>query len=314
MPPAARSKSPPKGQAAKGEGAADDGKNGSENVEAKAALAPPKAKAAPKPLGKKMRDGYWQGNLKLFKPNGRGIYEYLNGDKYDGTMVEGKRQTEAKGNNRKAKYTWANGAKYIGQYEKHKCHGEGKLWFPDGSSISAQWKMDKTTLTDFEFKNGDVYTGEISTWKMDGTGTLKLKNGDVYNGKFSQNMFNGPGEYCCRSGDVYTGNFVNGKPGPLGSRGESGPGEGWITFHNGDVYYGPFDSAVPHGKGQLRFADGDVVDADFDQGRWESTHVYGNGDRHTGPFHLCEPEGSGRIVFRSGGESGTRVSAPGALL
>ena len=34
-------------------------------------------KVPPKPQGKKMKDGYWQGNLKLFKPQGKGVYEYL---------------------------------------------------------------------------------------------------------------------------------------------------------------------------------------------------------------------------------------------
>jgi hypothetical protein len=38
-------------------------------------------------------------------------------------------------------------------------------------------------------------------------------------------MFNGEGEYLCHSGDSYVGNFVNGKPGQLGSRGETGKGE-----------------------------------------------------------------------------------------
>ena len=131
-------------------------------------------KVPPKPQGKKMKDGYWQGNLKLFKPQGKGVYEYLNGDKYDGTMHEGKRQTEKSGNNRKAKMWWANGARYVGQFKDNCCHAEGKLWFPDGTTVSApNWKRDMTTVTDLQFKNGDIYTGEISTWKLHGSGSLR---------------------------------------------------------------------------------------------------------------------------------------------
>ena len=131
-------------------------------------------KVPPKPQGKKMKDGYWQGNLKLFKPQGKGVYEYLNGDKYDGTMHEGKRQTEKSGNNRKAKMWWANGARYVGQFKDNCCHGEGKLWFPDGTTVSApNWKRDMTTVTNLQFKNGDIYTGEISTWKLHGSGSLR---------------------------------------------------------------------------------------------------------------------------------------------
>jgi hypothetical protein len=263
--------------------------------------APPKAK----PLGKKMRDGYWTGNLKMFKPHGKGVYEYFNGDKYEGTFSEGKRQTDSKGDNRKAKFTWANGAKYVGQFFAGRCHGEGRLWFPDGTKFFSQnWNKDVVKLESFEFDNGDVYSGEISTWKLQtlhDTGCLKVKNGDVYTGHFSNNLFNGVGEYQCRSGDFYKGTFVDGSPGPMGSRGENGPGEGHSTFPNGDVYYGEFDSGVPHGKGQLRFADGDVVEAEFDRGRWTGTHIYGNGDKHTGNFHLNEPEGGGHIEFRTGG-------------
>lgn len=88
---------PPKKPAAKKAPKKDSPTDG-----ANAAPGPAPAKEAQeKPLGKKMRDGYWQGNLKLFKPNGKGIYIYNNGDKYEGTMVEGRRQTDAKGNNRK---------------------------------------------------------------------------------------------------------------------------------------------------------------------------------------------------------------------
>jgi len=266
-----------------------------------APAAPAPAKKAPaKPLGKKMRDGYWQGNLKLFKPQGKGIYIYNNGDKYDGTMVEGRRHTDAKGNNRKAKFWWANGAKYVGQYVKHRQHGEGKLWFPDGTTLNTNWKNDLSAVTDFMFKNGDVYTGGISTCTMHGAGCLRLKNGDIYTGEFSNNMFHGQGEYKSRSGDVYKGNYAKGKPGPLGSRGESGPGAGSMTFASGDVYYGEFDSGIAHGRGQLRYADGDIVDTEFVHGRWQGTHTYGNGDQHTGGFYLNEPEGGGRILFRSG--------------
>ena len=296
--PAARSKSP-----AARKGAAKQDAQGADGAKAPAPAPAPakKAPAKPKPLGKKMRDGYWQGNLKMFKPVGKGIYEYNNGDKYDGTMVEGKRQTDAKGNNRKAKYWWANGARYHGQYAAHRQHGEGKLWFPDGTVLNTTWKKDMASVTDFEFKNGDVYTGELCTWKMDGAGCLRLHTGDIYTGKFGNNLFNGQGEYLSRTGDVYSGNFANGRPGPLGSRGESGPGEGFMTFPSGDVYFGEFDSGVPHGKGQMRYADGDVVDAEFVHGRWQGTHTYGNGDQHSGGFLLNAPEGSGRIVFRAGG-------------
>ncbi len=72
----------------------------------------------PTPQGKKMRDGYWQGFLKLFKPVGKGVYEYNNGDKYEGTMVEGMRHTDAKGANQKAKYRWNNGARYYAYVKK----------------------------------------------------------------------------------------------------------------------------------------------------------------------------------------------------
>ena len=48
------------------------------------------------------------------------------------------------------------------------------------------------------------------------------------------------------------------------------------------MYYGEFEAGVPHGRGQLRFADGDVVDTEFVLGKWFGTHTFGNGDRHTG--------------------------------
>ena len=107
--PAARSKSPTNKNAQP----AKTSENAAPSADHAAVRAPAKkVPAKPKPLGKKMRDGYWQGNVKMFKASGKGVYAYNNGDTYEGTMVDGKRQTDAKGNNRKAKYTWANGAKY----------------------------------------------------------------------------------------------------------------------------------------------------------------------------------------------------------
>ena len=105
----------------------------------------------------------------------------------------------------------------------------------------------------------------------------------------------------CRSGDYYKGTFLNGSPGPLGQRGEVGPGDGYMTFANGDVYYGEFEAGVPHGSGQMRFGDGDVVEVEMTQGRWSGTRMNGNGDEHRGSFLLNEPEGSGRIIFAKGG-------------
>ncbi len=64
--------------------------------------------------------------------NGKGIYIYKDGTKYEGEFVE--RQAHGKG---VCKYT--NGDFYIGEWQNHTFHGKGTIHFNNGDKISGVW-------------------------------------------------------------------------------------------------------------------------------------------------------------------------------
>ena len=53
-------------------------------AQVKDAAAARKAAQQQKDLGKRVARGHWTGNVRMFKPEGRGVYTYDNGDVYDG--------------------------------------------------------------------------------------------------------------------------------------------------------------------------------------------------------------------------------------
>jgi hypothetical protein len=78
--------------------------------------------------------GPWKNNLKHGK---KGSYRWLDGDRYEGEYVDGKR----KGN---GTYFWANGEKYEGEWENDKRNGVGVLYDAENNiKLKGNWKNDE---------------------------------------------------------------------------------------------------------------------------------------------------------------------------
>lgn len=92
-------------------------------------------------MGKKYKEGYWTGPSKLFKPHGKGTFTYDTGDIYVGMMFNGLRQTD-KAAEKNAKYTFANGALYKGEFLKNRFNGTGRMQFMDGTARNLVYKAD----------------------------------------------------------------------------------------------------------------------------------------------------------------------------
>ena len=69
---------------------------------------------------------------------------------------------------------YANGHKYVGQFERDERHGFGR----------------------YTSSNGDVYEGEFVRDKRCGKGVYRMANGAVYEGEFKNGMPNGTGSTC----------------------------------------------------------------------------------------------------------------------
>ncbi len=69
----------------------------------------------------------------LLAGNGKGIFTYPDGAKYEGEFVN----NEKKG---LGMFTWPNGAKYEGEFDEGTANGRGTEYGPDGSKVrSGVW-------------------------------------------------------------------------------------------------------------------------------------------------------------------------------
>ena len=132
----------------------------------------------------------YEGNYKLGKKNGNGIFYYLNNDKYIGEFKDDKEQ----GN---GKYILSNNiCKYDGQFKNGLYDGQGVLSDDEGNKI---------------------YIGGFKKGKYNGKGTLyrKKENGEgveiIYFGDYIMGRKNGYGKVIYKNGDIYEGGFKNDK-------------------------------------------------------------------------------------------------------
>lgn len=154
--------------------------------------------------------------------NGKGIYTWDSGDKYDGEFKNG----FFHGN---GTYLYSNGNKYIGQWKNNKEHGIGVFTLSSGDRYEGEFKNGnfdgQGILTSI---SGDIYKGEFKDNQSNGYGVLKYNNGDEYAGNWKENKFNGQGIYNYFEGDKYVGNFKDGLK----------SGEGTYTYTNRDIESG----------------------------------------------------------------------------
>ena len=113
---------------------------------------------------------------------------YKNGDVYEGSFVNGKR--EGKGT-----YIFKNGDKYEGEFKAGMKDGYGKYSYSNGNVYEGNWKDDEKngqgvyyflTHNDFEelrtkeiTKVCNIYKGDFKDGKFEGNGIVTFKNGDI---------------------------------------------------------------------------------------------------------------------------------------
>lgn len=109
---------------------------------------------------------------------GEGRIAWLNGDRYEGALVNGQKQG-------RGSFTWANGQRYDGEWSEDRINGVGIL----------------------HYTNGDRYEGEFRNGQPHGKGTYTLHNGDVYVGAWLNGNKHGQGRLTWVGGDYWEGEF-----------------------------------------------------------------------------------------------------------
>ena len=90
----------------------------------------------------------------------------------------------------KGKLTFANGAKYEGQFVANRIEGHGTFTWSSS---------DKKT-----------YIGDWLDGKMQGTGCMMFEDGSCYEGGFKNHKREGVGKFTFASGAIYDGEWLDG--------------------------------------------------------------------------------------------------------
>jgi len=133
--------------------------------------------------GKSPKTSRFIGNKINGKKEGKGIYFYTNGCKYEGYFKNDKK-------NGVGIFYYNNGDKYEGNFEEGNYEGKGI----------------------FYFNNGDRYEGNFEKNKYSGKGKYYYHNGDIFDGYWMDDKKYGEGIYFYKNGDKIIGKYYNGKP------------------------------------------------------------------------------------------------------
>ncbi len=156
--------------------------------------------------------GVAEGGFVDDKRTGRGIYRFVNADRYEGQFLNGKRDgigfyVEGE---RVFVEEWDDGIR-INRSE-----------IPGGLKAYEAGKNRR-----HEYDNKDVYVGMMIDGKRVGFGVERFINGETYEGTFLDDKRHGKGIATYANGDVYEGKFANGlKDGPGLYRSTNGRFEG----------------------------------------------------------------------------------------
>jgi len=192
-----------------------------------------------------------------------------------------------------ARFEYANGDVYEGEWRKCRRDGRGKMMFNNGDVYEGDWKEDvREGHGRLIYKNGDFYDGEFKNNEREGKGKMSYKMGHIYEGDWKHNHKEGQGIIVYTNGDVYEGEWAN----------DQIEGEGKMVFMIGCMYEGHWESNYITGKGKMLYPNGNIYD-----GEWKETQregkgkmLYANGDVYEGNWEQNKREGEGTMVYENG--------------
>lgn len=228
----------------------------------------------------------YEGEFVKGRRTGKGILTWANGDKYEGDFIEGKRTG-------KGVLTWANGDIYEGEFVEGKRSGKGTLTLVSGDKYEGDFIQGFLTGEGvFTWADGDIYKGSFVKGELHGKGTIIWSDGDKYEGDFVEGERTGKGTFTWAGGEIYEGDFIDGVL----------SGKGILTQANGDRYEGEFVSGKKSGRGILSWADGSKYEGSFVDNKQEGkgTYIFKNGIVYEGDFLDGKMTGKGIMIWNSG--------------
>jgi hypothetical protein len=207
--------------------------------------------------------------------------------------------------NGKGVYVWTNGSRYEGEWKNGLQNGVGKLYASDGSLkqsglwVNGQFRGKilggnvQNGIGKIETPERHIYEGEFQNYLPQGRGKITYANGNIYEGEIKNGLPNGNGELTLAGNlGTYTGGFRDG----------IAEGRGTLVYSDSTTYEGYFRKGVRHGSGVLM-----VKDLFTYRGNWRNdlpngrgTLRYANGDVYQGEFADGKRHGQGQYVFADG--------------
>jgi hypothetical protein len=133
--------------------------------------------------------------------SGSGKIEWINGESFTGTLVDGRKQG-------KGRFNWVGGQWYEGDWVDDRATGHGVIQFPGGNRYQgAVIDGDPQGRGTLVFPTGDRFTGDFVGGVFHGQGTYAWKNGNRYDGAWSLGKKHGQGRLTWAGGDAWEGEF-----------------------------------------------------------------------------------------------------------
>ena len=228
--------------------------------------------------------------------------------------------------NGRGTYQFDNGNKYRGDFRRGLMHGKGTIVFGNDNSYNGDWVSGmREGLGVYTFATGNVYSGAFSKNKFAGQGTMNFASGNKYTGNWEDDQPSGQGIFYFSGNDRYEGGFVNGKF----------TGNGIMYYKNNEKYVGQWQDNLRHGYGKMIRSNGSVLEGTWERGQikmqnggnteggkindavtntsetlqdcnknycksGKGTFLYGDGSKWTGDFKDGVPEGQGTCQYANG--------------
>ena len=105
-------------------------------------------------------------------------------------------------------YTWASGAKYVGQWKDDKKDGQGTYTCASGNKYVGEYKDDKKDgQGTYTWASGNKYVGQWKDDKHHGQGTYTWASGAKYVGQWKDDKSHGQGTYTYTDGLIWSGEY-----------------------------------------------------------------------------------------------------------
>ncbi|MGI9522206.1 MAG: peptidoglycan-binding protein [Hyphomicrobiaceae bacterium] len=133
--------------------------------------------------GKRVQEGYFEGEFRDGKRHGYGAWKDSTGARCKGEFRDGKQHGTGV-------CTWADGQRYEGEYKNGKIHGNGV----------------------FTWASGNRYDGTFRDGRKHGEGVFTWADGSRHEGEYRNDRQHGLGIATWASGERYEGSYRNGRP------------------------------------------------------------------------------------------------------